>query len=77
MAREFQRYARLLAGNVRTYRKALRLSQEQLALDADVDRSFVSRIERGLANPSLQVLCKIASVLKVHPKALFEDSPSK
>ncbi len=41
----------------------MQLSQEQLALDADVDRTYVSQIERGIGNPSLLVLCKLGLVL--------------
>lgn len=39
------------------------LSQEALALEAGVDRSYVSQLERGIANPSLYILSKIAQVL--------------
>ena len=52
------------------------LSQEGLALEAEVDRSFVSRIERGIANPSLKVICKIATILKKHPRDLFGENRS-
>jgi len=41
----------------------MQLSQEQLALDADVDRTYVSQIERSIGNPSLLVLCKLGLVL--------------
>lgn len=41
----------------------MQLSQERLALDADVDRTYVSQIERGIGNPSLLVLCKLGLVL--------------
>ena len=39
------------------------LSQEALALSADVDRTYVSQIERAVGNPSLLVLCKLGTVL--------------
>ncbi|WP_240601719.1 helix-turn-helix transcriptional regulator [Oleiagrimonas sp. MCCC 1A03011] len=54
-----------LARNIRTLRKSKRLSQEQLALEADVDRTYVSQIERAIGNPSLLVLCKLGVVLDV------------
>jgi len=49
--------------NLRRIRKASGRSQEGLALDAEIDRTYVSQIERGIANPSILVLKKIASCL--------------
>lgn len=40
------------------------LSQESLALSADVDRTYVSQIERAVGNPSLLVLCKLGAILE-------------
>jgi len=54
---------RYLADNVRRQRKSLCLSQEELALRAAVDRTYVSQIERAVGNPSLLILCKLAEVL--------------
>jgi transcriptional regulator with XRE-family HTH domain len=45
-------------------RKALGISQEGLALAADIDRTYISQLERKIANPSLSILCKVASVLE-------------
>jgi len=50
----------------------MQLSQEQLALDADVDRTYVSQIERGIGNPSLLVLCKLGLVLNADVGDLLE-----
>lgn len=65
-----------LADNVRVLRGARQLSQEQLALEAGVDRTLVSKIERQRANPSLEVLAKICVVLEVPIARLFEDEAS-
>ncbi len=40
-------------------------SQENLAVDASVDRTYVSRLERGLENPSLNVLERLAQALDI------------
>ena len=48
---------------IREIRKSKNISQEQLALLADVDRSYVGGIERGERNVSLLTLAKIASCL--------------
>ena len=53
----------LLATNLRTYRKEAGYSQEGLALEAGVDRTYVSQMERGIGNPSLGVLCRLADIL--------------
>jgi len=42
------------------------LAQERLALDAGVDRTVVSKIERGVTNPSLKILLRLANHLDVH-----------
>lgn len=39
------------------------LSQEVLAVDAEIDRTYVSRLERGLENPTVAVLEKLAGAL--------------
>lgn len=52
-----------LAKSIKTRRKLFKLSQESLALEADVDRTYVSQLERGVANPSLLILCRIAEIL--------------
>jgi predicted transcriptional regulator len=46
----------LVAGNIRRLRAAKGLSQEVLAMDAEIDRTYVSRLERGLENPTVAVL---------------------
>ncbi len=55
---------------LREERKRQNISQEQLALYADVDRTFVSQIERGIRQPTLTTLIKLSRVLKVAPSAL-------
>ncbi len=65
MARGFEKIQSVLAANLREVREAKGLSQEMLALEAEVDRTYVSQVERGVCNPSLRVLHQIAAVLKV------------
>lgn len=48
-----------------TARKAVGLSQEELAEKAGIDRTYVSQIERGISNPSLVVLVKLSQALGV------------
>lgn len=60
-----------LAKNIRHQRSAMNLSQEGLAQLAGVHRTFVSQIERGLRNLSLDVLLKLANTLQVDPAELL------
>ncbi len=63
-----------LGQNVRRFRVERKLSQEELAFQAEIDRTYVSQIERGVINPSLLVLWKIATVLAVDVVALLKDA---
>lgn len=63
---EFQRLQKRLAEQVRSYRKLRNLSQEDLADLAEIDRTYVSQIERAVGNPSLGVMVKVAGALEVH-----------
>jgi transcriptional regulator with XRE-family HTH domain len=62
-----------LAMHIKTIRKQSNLSQEQMALIASIDRSFISRLERGIANPSYLILLKIANALGKPLKELIPD----
>lgn len=48
---------------LKKFRTQKGLSQEQLALDADLDRTFISLLERGLRQPSLNTLLQISNAL--------------
>ena len=51
----------------------MQLSQEELALLSDVDRTYIARIEEGKANPTVKVLYKLAKKLKVRIAVLLEN----
>ena len=58
--------------NVVYYRKRKRLTQLQLAELADIDRSHFSAIELGNVGVSMDVIFKLAQVLEIEPKDLFD-----
>lgn len=62
---------RVLGDNVKTLRLGQALSQEELAFKAELDRTYISQIERGVGNPSVLVLLKIAIALEVEIQSLF------
>lgn len=55
---------------LREQRGTRRLSQEGLALSAGVDRTFVSQMERGIRQPTLTTIWKLAAALDVSPATL-------
>jgi transcriptional regulator with XRE-family HTH domain len=59
---------------LKALRKARDLSQEEVALSCDLDRSYVGRIERGKANVSLVNIRRIAEALGVETGELFSDA---
>lgn len=60
-----------VAWNLRRIRVSKGISQEALALDAGVDRTYVSRLERNRENPSLGVLDRLAAALSVETVTFF------
>lgn len=64
----------LLGRNVRKQREAQGLSQEELALEAGMKRSYLSELERGLRNPSVRALGRLATALGVSPHLLIQQS---
>jgi transcriptional regulator with XRE-family HTH domain len=63
----------LVAWNVRRLRVNRGISQEALAADANVDRAYMSRIERALGNPTIGILEQIATVLDAELIELFRE----
>lgn len=56
---------------VRQHRTLIRLSQEELAERAGLDRTYVSGIERGRRNPSLRILQQLSDALGADLDVLF------
>jgi transcriptional regulator with XRE-family HTH domain len=61
----------LVAWNLRRLRVAQNFAQELLAIDASVDRTYISLLERGLENPTILVLERLAIALDVQMAELF------
>lgn len=56
---------------MRRLREEAGLSQEKLALEAELDRTYVSGVERGVRNPTVTVVARIAKALKTDPDRLL------
>ncbi len=63
--------ARHFGAAVRQHRTLIRLSQEDLAERAALDRTYVSGIERGRRNPSLKILQQVADALGADLDVIF------
>ncbi len=56
---------------VRARREQLEISQEELGHRADLDRTYVSGIERGVRNPTLKIIARMSKALKTRPSKLL------
>ncbi len=64
----------IFAQNLKRYRTAKGLSQEDLAHQADLDRTYISALERCVYAASIDVVGRIAEVLEIKPSdLLFEQ----
>ncbi|KJG14539.1 MULTISPECIES: helix-turn-helix domain-containing protein [Photobacterium] len=63
--------AKLFGENLRSKRRDKGVSQDQLALLADIDRSYIGRIERGEVNITLEKAYQLAAVLECDVKDLL------
>lgn len=62
---------------IQKLRRARKLSQEELAHVAGIDRAYMSRIERGLTNLGIEMLVRISKALAVRPAELLADLSSE
>lgn len=62
---------KIVGNNLATIRKRRGFSQEELAFECNMHRTYISGIERGIRNPSILMIDKIAKALKVAPADLL------
>ncbi len=63
---------KIVGVNVRKLRVERKLTQEQLAHDAEIDVTYLRGIEAGRRNPSISVFVRLAACLGVHPANLLD-----
>ena len=66
------KYRRILGGTIRAYRKQAGFSQEKLAEKADLHPVYISAVERGAKNISMDTLIRITKVLGIRVRDLVE-----
>ena len=67
----------VFSSNVRFYRMKLKLSQEALAENANLHRTYISDIERGQRNVSLENIYNIAVALEIEPYMLLQKTDER
>lgn len=63
---------RAFGAAVRQRREELGLSQEEFGFESGLDRTYVSGIERGVRNPTIRVVIRLAAALQTRPSALWK-----
>ena len=59
---------------LRRHRSALNVSQEELAFRAGVDRTFISRLERGIRQPTITTLIGLGVALEISAADLVRET---
>jgi transcriptional regulator with XRE-family HTH domain len=67
----------VFAANLRRLRHSKGLSQDELAYEAEISRSYLSQIEKGVFYASLKIVGKLASALAVEPAELLKLPPKR
>jgi transcriptional regulator with XRE-family HTH domain len=49
-----------------------KISQEELAFQSDLDRTYISMLERGIHQPTLETIFKLSFALKISPSSLMK-----
>lgn len=62
-----------LASNIKSLRRKKRWSQEELSFQTGIHRTYISSIERGIGNPTLDILIRLGKTLGVKPQDLLGE----
>ena len=67
----------IFGGVLKRHRAHAGLSQEELAFQADVDRTFVSRLERGIRQPTITTLMSLGDALGTSAAGLVQETEAE
>jgi transcriptional regulator with XRE-family HTH domain len=70
-------FRQVLATNLRRLRRAKGFSQESLAWEAGINRSYMAKVETGNTWVGLEIICKLAEALEVEPAELLQMPPRR
>lgn len=65
-------WTQIVGQNIRKYREERNLTQEQLAFESGLHRTYISSLERGKRNATVVVLGQIAEAMKIEPSLLLK-----
>lgn len=68
---------KVLGANVRLFREHRGWSQEELATATGLHRTYISGVERGVRNPTIRVVARIAEALRVGPDDLLHKKADR
>jgi transcriptional regulator with XRE-family HTH domain len=66
---------RVVGQNLKRFREQAGLSQEDLGFESGLHRTYISGVERGIRNPTIEILAKLAVPLGIQPYQLLSDQP--
>lgn len=67
----------IFATNLRRLRNARGWSQDELALEAKISRSYLSQLEKGVYHVSIKVIGRLAGKLNVEPDEFLKRPPKR
>ncbi len=67
-------FTRAFGKAVREAREKLGLSQEELGFESELDRTYISGIERGVRNPTVKTILRICRALGTRPSSLLRTT---
>lgn len=73
MTREVAALKKRIGSRIRSRRNEIRMSQEELAFKAELTTTYVSQIEGGKRNPSLEALFRLCVALQTDLSELFRQ----
>ena len=71
---ELKKNLYLIGQTIRKHRRNLNLSQEELAFKANLDRTYISKLEQGQMNTTIKSLTKIANALETNIFILIKEA---
>jgi transcriptional regulator with XRE-family HTH domain len=70
-------YRQVFAANLRRIRHEKGISQEELAYEADVNRTYMSKVEKGDTWVGLEIMVRLSSALGIEPADLLQPPPKR
>ena len=70
-------YRQVFAANLRRIRHEKGISQEELAYEAEVNRTYMSKVEKGDTWVGLEIMVKLSGALGVEPADLLQRPPKR